>query len=233
MRADADTRARLLKAGEQLFGERGFKKVTVREICRVAEANVAAVNYHFGDKLGLYREVLQSAIDVMRGTTQAAREAGAGQPPEEQLRRFIAIFLRRLLSPGHEAVQRLIYRELHDPTPALDAIVEQAIRPRVEYLSGIVAQLIGGSPTEPAVLRSVASIQAQAISYLPNPIVPAHRGIAAKLGFPFQATPEGIDAAAAHIATFSIAGLHAIGESLSAPARARGKTRAPAVSGVR
>ena len=56
MTPDPRTRARLLKAAEQLFAERGFRKVTVREICHAAKANVAAVNYHFGDKLGLYRE---------------------------------------------------------------------------------------------------------------------------------------------------------------------------------
>ncbi|MBI3492350.1 MAG: helix-turn-helix transcriptional regulator, partial [Acidobacteria bacterium] len=65
---DSETRDRLLRAAERLFADRGFKKVTVRDICRVARANVAAVNYHFGDKLGLYREVLQSATDAMRAT---------------------------------------------------------------------------------------------------------------------------------------------------------------------
>ena len=61
---------------------------------------MAAVNYHFGDKLGLYREVLQGAIDAMRETNDAAREAGTGQPPEEQLRRYIGVFLHRVLRPG-------------------------------------------------------------------------------------------------------------------------------------
>jgi AcrR family transcriptional regulator len=211
---DRETRDRLLTAAEQLFGERGFKRVTVREICRAAGANVAAVNYHFGDKLGLYRDVLQSAIDAMRATTETARKAGEGQPPEEQLRRFIDIFLHRLLSPGLETVHRLIHRELHDPTPALDAIVDHAIRPRVEYLSGVVARMIGCDPCDEAVLRAVASIQSQAISYLPNPI-------AAKLGFPFKPTRARIDEAARHIATFSIAGVYAIGRSVPAAARAR------------
>ncbi len=80
--ADRETRDRLLRAGERLFAERGFKKVTVREICRAAGANVAAINYHFGDKLGLYREVMKTAIDAMRATNDAARKAGEGYAAE-------------------------------------------------------------------------------------------------------------------------------------------------------
>ena len=77
---DRETRERVLKAAAQLFADRGFKKVTVRDICRAARANVAAVNYHFGDKGGLYREVLQLAIETMRATNDAARAAGRGSP---------------------------------------------------------------------------------------------------------------------------------------------------------
>jgi TetR/AcrR family transcriptional regulator, regulator of cefoperazone and chloramphenicol sensitivity len=214
MSDDRETRHRLLKAAERLFAERGFKRVTVREISLAARANVAAVNYHFGDKLGLYRHVLQSAIDAMRATTDAARKAGEGQPPEEQLRRFIVIYLHRMLTPGHESVHRLIYREMHDPTPALDAIADHAIRPRLEYLAGVVGRMIGCDPSDEAVMRSVGSILSQSVSYLPNPI-------AARLGHTFRPTRARIDAAAQHIATFSIAGVYAVGRAVQASARPR------------
>jgi AcrR family transcriptional regulator len=203
---DTETRDRLLKAAERLFADRGFKKVTVRDICRAARANVAAVNYHFGDKLGLYREVMQSAIDAMRGTNDAAREAGAGQSPEEQLRRYIAIFVHRLLTPGNDTIHRLVNREMHDPTPALDALVEQGVRPRVEYLSGLIAEIIGCAPSDQRVLRCVASVQTQSIAYLPNPI-------AARLGLTFKPTAAHLDELADHIAEFSLAGVHAVGRS--------------------
>ena len=49
----ADTRQRLIDAAATLFADRGFQNVTVREICKASTANVAAVNYHFGDKAGL------------------------------------------------------------------------------------------------------------------------------------------------------------------------------------
>ena len=202
---DRETRERLLTAAERLFAQRAFKDVTVREICHEARANVAAVNYHFGDKMGLYREVLQVAIDAIRSATEAARQAGRGLPPEEQLRIYIRLFLHRLLAPGSETIHKIVNRELSDPTPALDDLVEQAVRPRVEYLSGVVAGMLGCELSDPRVLRCVGSVQSQSIMYArPNPI-------AERLGFTFKATRSEIDEAARHIAEFSVAGVQAIG----------------------
>jgi AcrR family transcriptional regulator len=208
VKAADETRERVLKAAERLFAAHGFQKVTVRDICQAAGANVAAVNYHFGDKLGLYRVVLQSAIDAMRETSQAAREAGVGQPPEKQLRRFVEVFLHRILTPGNESVHQLITREMNDPTPALDTLVEQGVRPRLEYLSGVIAQIIGCEVRDPRVMRCVASVQSQALAYRPNPI-------AARLGFVFKPTPAAIAEVADHIATFSIGGVRAVGRPSS------------------
>src|SRR3954447_26172593 len=113
---DLETRARLLAAATRLFASRGFKKVTVREICTDARANVAAVNYHFGDKLGLYREVLSAAIDTMRGTTNAARDAGAGGTAEEKLRAYVRVFLQRVVGSGDDSwIHQLMAQEIMDP----------------------------------------------------------------------------------------------------------------------
>ena len=201
---DSETRDRLLKAAERLFADRGFKKVTVRDICRAARANVAAVNYHFGDKLGLYREVLQAATAAMRATSDAARAAGAGQPAEEQLRRYIAIFVHRILTPGNDTVHKLLQREMQDPTPAFDTLVEQGVRPRVEYLAALIGAIMDAPPADQRVLRCVASIQSQTMSYLPNPI-------AARLGFVNKPTAANLAEIAEHIAAFSLAGIHAVG----------------------
>jgi len=214
-RTDRETRERLLHASEQLFAARDFRDVTVRDIARAARANVAAVNYHFGDKLGLYREVLQVAIDAIRETNEAGRRAAEGHAPAEKLRRYLAVFLRRVLNPEYETVHRLIQREIDHPTPAMDALVEQAARPRLEFLSGVVAELMECDPGDPRVLRCVASTLAQTIIWIrKNPI-------AERLGFVFKPTPENIEAAARHIADFSVAGIRAVAAQKPTSDRAR------------
>ena len=214
-RNDRETSDRLLQASAQLFAARGFRDVTVRDICRAARANVAAVNYHFGDKLGLYREVLQVAIDAMRETNEAGQRAAEGQPAAEKLRRYLSVFLRRVLNPENDTIHRLIQREADHPTPAMDALIEQALRPRLEFFAVVVAELMGCDPAEPRVLRCVGSILAQTIIYVrKNPI-------AERLGFIFKPTPDNIDAAARHIAEFSDAGIRAVAAQGSQSDRVR------------
>jgi AcrR family transcriptional regulator len=135
--SDRVTRERLIASAARLFGERGFKRVTVREICGAACANVAAVNYHFGDKLGLYREVLQVAVSEMRSTSDAARLAGEGGTSEDKLRAYIAVYIQRVVGSAHDSwIHQLMSRELADPTPALDLVVQQVIRPRLLRAGG-------------------------------------------------------------------------------------------------
>jgi AcrR family transcriptional regulator len=201
---DRETRERVLKAAAQLFADRGFKKVTVRDICRSARANVAAVNYHFGDKGGLYREVLQLAIETMRATNDAARASGVGLSAEERLREYIRVSLCRAANANSaQWISRLIYREMNDPTPAFDTLVDQGIRPRLDDLSAIVADMLGCAADHPRVLQCVTSIHAQWMLFVPNPV-------AARLRPKIHTRPDDAVQMAAHIAEFSLAGIRAV-----------------------
>ncbi len=207
---DRETRDRLLREAELLFADRGFNGVTVREICGAARANVAAVNYHFGDKLGLYREVMRTAIAAMREVTDTARTAGQGLPPADRLRAYVSLFLHRLLTPGRETIHHLIQREVADPTPLLDDLVEQGLRPRLDYLGSIVAAMIGVNPADPRVMLCIMSIMSQTVMYA------RHNAIADRLGYSAHPTPNEIDTAARHIAEFSIGGIYAVAKTTEA-----------------
>jgi AcrR family transcriptional regulator len=163
-RDDRATRERVREAARRLFVERGFQKVSVREITEEAHANIAAVSYHFRDKLGLYMEVLQEAIVAAREGFEATK-APEGSPPEERLRHFVRANIQRLAEEhgGRLLIQQLMRHEMMDPTPALPFILEQASLPRMRYLAGIVSELLSLSPNDPTVGLYVLSIHAQFI----------------------------------------------------------------------
>ncbi|MFH0794556.1 MAG: CerR family C-terminal domain-containing protein [bacterium] len=207
--ADERTRQRLLEAAARLFSERGFQKITVREICRRANANVAAVNYHFRDKLGLYSEVVWMVIRAAQSTREAAIQAGEGRSTEEKLRAYLRVYLRRLLGEGQKSwIHKLLAHELADPTPAFDLIVEHAIRPRIAYLSGIVSELLGCAITDRRVSRCVASIQGQCLMYAPTLL-------AARLVPEWKVPPAEFDSLTEHIAAFSLAGIRVLAQQAS------------------
>ena len=65
MESPKDTKTRLLEAAEQLFAQQGAEKTTLRQICAVADANLAAVNYHFGSKSELISATLSRMISLV------------------------------------------------------------------------------------------------------------------------------------------------------------------------
>ena len=79
--------------------------------------------------------------------------------------------------------------ETTNPTPAAPQIFDLAIRPRLDYLSRVVAELIGCAATDPRVARCVISVQAQCLIYRPDPF---HAAIAAPNGRSFPGPLEAI-----------------------------------------
>ena len=60
-----DVQNRLLDTAERLFCEKGFDRVSVRELTAEANCNIAAVNYHFGSKQKLYAEMFRRQFAIM------------------------------------------------------------------------------------------------------------------------------------------------------------------------
>ena len=95
-----DTRERLLESAGEVFAEQGFRRATVRQICDRAKANVAAINYHFGDKMGLYAAVMNHWFGVALEKYPPDMGLGPGATPQERLHVFVKSYLFRLLGEG-------------------------------------------------------------------------------------------------------------------------------------
>lgn len=90
------TRDRMVKAATRVFAEHGFDGASVRAIVAKAGVNQAAVNYHFGSKEGLYRAVLQSALQSL--TSDDAAADAATRTREAALRQFVRRQLRPMMA---------------------------------------------------------------------------------------------------------------------------------------
>jgi len=204
---DRETRVRVLDAAARLFAERGFNHVSIRDICKEANSNVASVNYHFGDKLGLYRELISTVAESMNDAKNQAFEAGEGGAPEERLRAYIRRFLQQLLSPdlGKNCwLDKLIAREMSEPTAALDLIIEKGIKPAGERLNKLVSEVMGLPVADPRVVLGGTNIQALCLWYRNT------RTVAERMIPGLQYTPEVVDGLAEVVASFSLAGLAAM-----------------------
>jgi len=201
------TRDKLIEAAGHVFAERGYRDATIREICRRAGANVAAVNYTFGDKMGLYTEVLRHSV---RAAQTAAMSAAldSSLTPEQTIR---GVIRARLMSLCGEARPdwhiRLVMHEFSHPTPAMARVVDEGMRPIYNRMRAAISEIIGLPPDHETTRLSVNSIVGQILFYTFSWPVLSHLQPELKL------TPEELDRIAEHIANFSMAYLKKVGET--------------------
>lgn len=200
------TRSKLLHAAGDVFAEVGYHAATVREISRRAGANVAAVNYHFGDKLELYTAVLR---ETMQGPSlEAVRIALNRQaPPEETIAEVIKAMLARICSgDNRDRRWRLMMHELSQPTPAMSRVVDETSRPLFDRLCELVGSMIGLPRDHEKTRLCTNSIVGQVVLY-------AHwRPVLAKIWPELKMTPAQVARIAQHITEFSLAYLRHIGD---------------------
>jgi AcrR family transcriptional regulator len=201
-RAPDPTREKLLEVAERVFADRGYQAATIREICVRAGANVAAVNYHFGDKLGLYTEVLQQSIRAAQiDAIQNALDKTA--PAEEILRAVIRARLQGLwrgeLRDWHF---RILTHELAQPSPAFRQFMNKVGRPIFKRLLTLVGGMIGLPADDEKTRLCAVSVVGQILAYVfPGPFLPA-------VWPELKMTERQVERIADHIADFSLAYLH-------------------------
>jgi len=200
---EQETRLRLLKAAGEIFSKKGFRAATIREICAKADANVAAVNYHFTSKRKLYLAVLEYA----HGEAFRRYPPDMGLPerptPYDRLLAYVRSMLLRTLGKGRPAWHgKLMARERLEPTGLMDDFIDRAILPNARLLQEIVAELLGGA-AEPSVVHMCAqSVAGQCRHYF------ASRDVIRRVSPGISLDEAGLDDLANHIARFSLAGIH-------------------------
>lgn len=199
---DQDTRDRLLEAAADVFADLGFKNATVRDICTRAGANSAAVHYHFGDKEGLYSEVLEGALRSALLEFPPDHGLARDPTPRDRLFAFVHSFLLRVLTTEKSArLMKLMTREMSEPTAALDHLVETVQRPLFRMLHGIVGELAGPKAPPEVVLACSQAVVAQCLFYKHA------EHVIARMGHRLPRTPDEIERLARQITEFTLGGI--------------------------
>src|SRR6058998_1777638 len=150
MKSKCDTRSRILDVAEELFGEQGLDRVSIRDITRTAKVNLAAINYHFGSKEELIAAVFERRVVPVNEARLAAldkveKSAGKRIPKLEAiLEAFIRPALQSSLkaSKGGTAFSKLFGRCLSEPSPEVEALLKRQFEPLVERMDAALMKAL-------------------------------------------------------------------------------------------
>lgn len=209
-KASHATRGRLLAAAERLFAERGFDGTSVVEITSQAGCNRAAVNYHFGSKENLYREVFRRELKKLRELRiRRVLELAAGAHPptlEEVLEAFTMAFLKPLVEPGEgRLLVELWSREMMEPRLPRELFRREMLNPLREGLTEALRT------AEPCLDHEGASLAVfSLVSQLVHVVHLAHLGRLRDPSADEPWNPETIHRLARHIVRFTVGGVRAL-----------------------
>lgn len=193
---------RLLQVAVEVFAEVGFRDATVRGICAKANVNVASVSYYFRNKETLYEQAIQFAFQEACRLYPPDASFDQSLSPELRLGFFVESFLRKLLDDSHLGfLNKLVAREIYEPTKALDNIITCAIAPQFAHLEAIIQQILGEAVNKLTVQRCITSIMGQCLMFKYS------RSIIDRLYPELIADAKEMQATAQHITQFSLAAL--------------------------
>jgi AcrR family transcriptional regulator len=202
-----ETSRKLILAGIELFAEHGYDKTSVRDLANRASVNVAAVNYHFGDKETLYCEVLRfcmrkmkSHSDEFRSVTDTALQDGSKEALIHAFRELIRLELETFFDPDTDMCGvSLVMRELNQPSKFLGVIVDEFIRPRAKAMEDLLVRLCPDKTHDEQWLIG-ASVFGQMLYY--RYCLPVHLHLRQR-----EFDPAEVQSIAKHIADFSLRGM--------------------------
>lgn len=203
-----NTRDRILDQAERLFAVKGYEAVSIREITGAAKSNLAAVNYHFGNKQNLYLEVFRLRW-LQR--TRRIRECFAGQLADKPCPTIPEVvdamargFLEGPLSDDERRYHaQLMQRELVCPGEALKMVVNEAMRPYQQQLADLIRPNLPPGTDEERLRLCLLSILGMTIYF-----TFARPAVAMVLGHDYN--PRFKAVLVNHITSFALNGLNAL-----------------------
>ena len=200
-----ETRLRLISAASDAFAEKGLSSARIVDICRQAEANVAAVNDHFGGKDALYVEVWRTLCDEAQRLYPPTGTVEADAPLAERLYAHVLVMLRRMTDRGRLGrLHKLREHERANPTGLADDVIREHMEPGLLVLQALVKEALGQEAADERIRMTTMGIVNQCRGLIGRSRLTSRLLSGDDLG---RADIEGV---ARHIAAFSIGGMERI-----------------------
>ncbi|MBB3105224.1 TetR/AcrR family transcriptional regulator [Azomonas macrocytogenes] len=195
------TRARILAAAGWLFAERGYAGAASKAICERAGTDLAAINYHFGSRDGLYRAVLLEGHKHFVNLDMLSELARSDLAPRAKLAVFIDRMVEKVLD-DQGWYNRVCAREILAPSPHFASLISEEVMPKFNLLAGIISEVTGIPAGDPALSRCAINIMAPCLMLLVfDRNTPG----------PFQTLfSQPAEELATHLKGFALAGLEAV-----------------------
>ncbi|MEA1971141.1 MAG: TetR/AcrR family transcriptional regulator [Thermodesulfobacteriota bacterium] len=199
------TRDRLLEVAETLFAQKGYDAVSVRKITTAAGCNLAAVNYHFGNKktlyLNVFRERWMSRAQRIRACFEENLASCDDTSPASVIQSFAEAFIKGPLTDEERLCHfQLMIREMTKPTEAFEIVTEGTIKPSFEGLEQLFQPYLHESIDEKLTRLNILSIFSMVL-YFNFARLPVSKIIGHAYDQPFK------DRLVQHIVDFSLSGL--------------------------
>jgi AcrR family transcriptional regulator len=199
------TRKSLLDAACEIFAQKGYRDTTIAEISKLADTNIASVNYHFGNKETLYAEAWRCAFHESLKAHPPDGGVSDNALVEERFRAHVKATIGRLADKNNKEFW-FVQREFANPTGLLEEVMRKEINPLQKKTEGLVRELLGPLVSDTDVKFCEISIISQCV----NPMV-----VGSKL--PGENTQKAgppkikdINGYVEHVVKFSLAGIQAV-----------------------
>lgn len=145
-----DTRERILAAALPLFARQGPEGLGIRRLALAAKVNLAAVNYHFGSKQALFREVCLRrlrATNAERDRLLLPLEAARGRPePEAVLRAYLGpVVAAAGGDPANLLFLRLVMAQVARRDRGLETLIAREEQPVIARVLALLARALPGA----------------------------------------------------------------------------------------
>lgn len=154
-----DTRRRVLEAALQAFGEDGYTAASTRRIAQAAGVTLPVLQYHFGNKEGLYRACAEAIVERYAERTAGPAAAAAAALAEDcdaaaarthlkQVIGALAVVIVESRQTGNWTP--FAAREVSDPGAAFELLYERLWRPGLDIVIGLIARIRRVPPSDPS-----------------------------------------------------------------------------------